>query len=353
MTTSNRIRRGARSIQIWAAVSTLVGTACIGVTNGDGPGLTRAGTTDDLGDLANSQCPPTPPDCFDESCVPACDEYWVCEDLGADGGKRCVSPGGGDGYPDGGGDTAWDCYSVAEFRVCDTTSEPDGSFPGRGPDPEYRNPSDPFPGDFDGTGETVCFYPTDDALDDVIVQARYAFQTVEGKDMVYIGLAFNEAFVDNTYGANSSDGYSGKKDFHTFKDLVGSDHVVVSLLDGNDELAMELKLDYISESGDMASGYRSLGVSGGDGDMKVGDEAHVLDAMSSLDRNFNELGCVETEDSPLESECPGWNNTVVYEVWVSADAFGAAGFGRPNLESVHASPSRLTNTVPVEPGPCI
>ena len=123
---------------------------------------------------------------------------------------------------------------------------------------------------------------------------------------------------------------------------------------------MHFALDYIDENEDAPCGYSSAGVSDGDGEMIVGDEAHVLAASSSLDRNLNGCGYCLTETSP----CPGpdytptaaepnWDYRMVYEVWVSTEAFDASGFCDVDIDYVHASPSKAEdNTIEVDPDDC-
>ena len=44
---------------------------------------------------------------------------------------------------------------------------------------------------------------------------------------------------------------------------------------------------------------------------------------------------------------------MVYELWIDADAFGEAGFCRPDIEYVHASPAKSSmDTIIVEPDDC-
>ncbi len=46
---------------------------------------------------------------------------------------------------------------------------------------------------------------------------------------------------------------------------------------------MDIKMDYLSEDGGTASGYRNLGVGGGEGNVLLGDAAtNVLDSMTSF-----------------------------------------------------------------------
>ena len=317
-----------------------------------------------------------------------CPDYWICENI--PGGKRCYTPGadypdggdwrcydeggvtvcegdhfpdggGADGwncesrgdlvicrdgspdYPDGGGDGEWDCYYESEFRVCDSGGDLPGGGGGGGGGGGFDYPDE---------GEGWCFYPADGSTDGPpIVVGGFAFETVGGRSAAHIVLIFSEGFVDNSYGANSSDGYRGGHNGHTFRDLVSSDHAEVGFTNGSGTEVLRAKFDYISP-GSAASGYDALGVTGGDGSMMSGDASAVLDASSSLDRILNERGCVFLESSPTRAECPTWDNRVVYEMWIDMAVFGASGLGAPVLTSVHASPSRTTDTIPVIPGPC-
>jgi hypothetical protein len=148
---------------------------------------------------------------------------------------------------------------------------------------------------------------------------------------------------------------------HTFQDLLGSDHAELQLLDANGAVSMHFKLDYISESDEAASGYASLGVSGGEGKLIVGEPEWVLATATSIERNLEACGLGSfTENSPAtdaaytpNADASDWDYRVAYEIWVASDAFGSAGFGSALIENVHASPSKLEgNTVDVVPAPC-
>src|ERR1041385_4051479 len=82
-----------------------------------------------------------------------------------------------------------------------------------------------------------------------------------GASATTVRFTFSKNFVDNTYGANSI-GWGQRG--HQFKDLVGSDHVILALYNGDGTDVMEPKIDYISQDSSAPSGYRTLGVSGGD-----------------------------------------------------------------------------------------
>lgn len=201
-------------------------------------------------------------------------------------------------------------------------------------------------------GHTTYFYATSNLSGSPIAKAFHSFDPVAlSGGAYYVAVTFSVEFVDNTYGANSSSGYRKDKE-HNFRDLVGSDHVIVGFEDPDGNLLYEIKLDYLAEDDTMGSGYSSGGVWDGDGKMLLGPDDLVLDATSSLDRNLNERGCVYLEDSPAENDpaCPDWDRLVTYEVWLSAEHFEDTGFGRPVLDHVHASPSRTDSTVPVTPG---
>jgi hypothetical protein len=148
---------------------------------------------------------------------------------------------------------------------------------------------------------------------------------------------------------------------HTFNDLVGSDHAEIELLDGDGEVVVHFQLDYISESATALSGYASLGVSGGEGKLILGEPEWILATATSIDRNLNACGLGDfLESSPAtdESYTPNlaasdWDYRVAYEIWVSTDAFAGAGFGSALIENVHASPSKADgDTADVLPAPC-
>lgn len=262
--------------------------------------------------------------------LPEDEAYWVCE---AQGDEVTCTTGSYVPATDAGGDGVWDCWYEGEFVIC-VSGDDESEGPPDGPE---------VPDD----GADICFFAVEDPEGPPLVTGWYEFEVIDGIHAVHIALAFNEGFVDNTYGENTSPGYD-----HKFRDLVGSDKAVVAFLNGDGEVVFEGKFDYISESDDAPSGYDCFGVTDGDGKVEEGEESDVLAATSSLDRNLNELGCVFLEDSPAAGECPGWDYRVVYEMWLDASIFGASGFREVHMNEVHASPSRTENTIEIEPGPC-
>ncbi len=165
-------------------------------------------------------------------------------------------------------------------------------------------------------------------------------------------------FVDNTYGVNAI-GWPGRgrdgNGNHTFSQLVGSDHIQMAMFDATGAKAMEFDEDYLSASTTVPSGYRSLGVTGGDGKMLQGSAANVVGATTSLDQNFNHFGYVLTSDSPATDanytpnpSYPNWVFDVSYDVTLNPAAFGSAGFGYPRITDMHASPSKTgSNSEPL------
>ena len=91
---------------------------------------------------------------------------------------------------------------------------------------------------------------------------------------------------DNSYGMNAV-GWPGG---HKFGDLVGSDQAVFEFKDKNGNVVLNFDLDYISAAAGTPSGYASLGVSGGEGNMNVGSASHVLAWNTSLARSLNDTG---------------------------------------------------------------
>lgn len=245
--------------------------------------------------------------------------------------------GGGDdgqGAADAGGDEAIDPVGPGFPCAGDETSD------------------DPLVG-----GDLRCFGNVEDPDAGPVVVIEYAFEIYDGIDAVHVRLTFDPDFVDNTFGDNAM----GWDRDHKFKDLVGSDHARVVLLDTTGEIVFDLELDYLSEDPDAPCGYSSLGIDGGSGDVNVGDADAVLGWMTSLDENLNARGyCDYTEDSPATDDsctpnpdAPDWDFRVVYDVWVRADAFDPVGFGTAHMDSVHASPSKAeSNTITVTPSDC-
>lgn len=189
-------------------------------------------------------------------------------------------------------------------------------------------------------------------------------------DSVYMVLAIDKDFVDNTYGANAI-GWPGG---HTFGNLTGSDHAQFLGYDANDNLVLDFKVDYLTSTTINAahpSGYASLGVTGGEGDVNIGSAANITAWGTSMDYSMNQtsycsggvctsLGTDLEVDSPAtdafytpNATYPDWIFDVIYEVKINKAAFGAAGFGSLDVPYIHASPSKAgNNTIIAEPGVC-
>lgn len=215
-----------------------------------------------------------------------------------------------------------------------------------------QDPAPTFP------GTLVCLTDVDamDPATPPIAVIEHNFEDYMGTPAVHIRLTFDPAFVDNTFGTNAVGWDRG----HKFKDLVGSDHAQVLMLDASGQVVFDVDIDYIEEDASAPCGYSSGGVTEGSGKINVGDEAAILAWRTSLDENLNDRGYCLTADSPVSDEMctpdplyPDWDFRVVYEIWVAVSAFDPAGFGSAHMDSVHASPAKGgNNTVVVEPTPC-
>ncbi|HRK26831.1 MAG TPA: Calx-beta domain-containing protein, partial [Chitinophagales bacterium] len=203
---------------------------------------------------------------------------------------------------------------------------------------------------FDGI---QCFIGTNNPT---AVQAQSTWTINQAANTVTIRTTLSKTFVDNTYGTNKI-GWPGS---HTFSNLTGSDYLQIALLDNTNTKRLEFKMDYMSSSSSAPSGFRSLGVTGGDGNMIFGSTSNVLNVVTSLDANFNQFGYVLTTNSPATNSnydpnptYPNWIFDVWYEVTVNLSVFGPSGFGKPNITGVHASPSKTgNNSEPVSPTCC-
>jgi len=208
-------------------------------------------------------------------------------------------------------------------------------------------------------GTSLCLVPTDPTYGTTpLAVIEHELVTYMGVPAVHIRIVLDPTFADNTYGTN----IVGWMRDHRFGDLVGSDHVEVVALNANGEVIFDFWLDYLTADDTAPCGYSSLGVSGGEGRVNLGDETAILAWTSSIDDNLNARGYCDAYlvDSPAtDAMCtpnpaaPDWDYRVVYEVWIARSAFDPVGFGSAYMSSVHASPSKFdTNTVEVEPGEC-
>ncbi len=235
--------------------------------------------------------------------------------------------------------------------------EPDDGDDSGGFEPQFPcggdNASDPLVG-----GDAVCLGDETGGGDGAPLAAiEWAFELYDGVEAVHIRLTMNPDFIDNSYGETAVGWDRG----HKFKDLVGSDHAELILLDADGAVVFQLKLDYLSEDPDAPCGYGSLGPFGGDGKVREGDEAAILGWSTSMDENLNERGyCEYTTDSPAtddactqNQDAPDWDFRMVYDLWVARSAFDPAEFGSATMDQVHASPSKgPDNTVTVTDGDC-
>jgi len=179
----------------------------------------------------------------------------------------------------------------------------------------------------------------------------------EGPNTITLRTIYAKTFCDNTYGDNTI-GWGSTS--HTFDKLRGSDKLELALYDANGALALQFELDYIDDGGQGVSGYGTGGVTDGDGDMITGNAAYILDVKTSLSENFNTYGYVLLDDSPATDDnytvnpnYPNWIYEIWYEVTVDLAAFGAAGWGYPEITDFHASPSKTgNNSEPVEFSEC-
>jgi hypothetical protein len=196
-------------------------------------------------------------------------------------------------------------------------------------------------------------------------------------DRVYVRYEQSRNINDNSYGTTrvgwGAYAPSGKN--HNFADLVGSDKAEFAFTNADGTQVLRFVMDYITRSnlGAPPSGYRSLGVTGGDGSMIAGNASSILAYTTSLARNLNDTGyCVGGNcgaggtdllaNSPptvgpndytfSDATYDQWDFTNAYEVVIDGAAFGgAANFGTVALVTAHNSPPKAGNNA-LSPVPC-
>ncbi|GAF94933.1 unnamed protein product, partial [marine sediment metagenome] len=110
--------------------------------------------------------------------------------------------------------------------------------------------------------------------------------------------------IDNSYGANSigwGKGIAPSGKNHKFKDLKGSDKAQFRFTDGLGNVALEVVLDYITETSKNSGVYASLGVTGGDGKVLTGLGANVLEWGTSMAHNMGTFSSTPSLDLTVDS----------------------------------------------------
>jgi hypothetical protein len=216
---------------------------------------------------------------------------------------------------------------------------------------------------------TLCFSGDGDKTpEDPSAVIEQVIEKLNGVSYVHIRVTFDPSFTDNTYGAGAQ-GWPAKRG-HTFVgDLTKSDHTELLLTNGESDTVMNFKIDLVTADPTTECGFGSLGVTGGDGSVIVGDPKDVLAVVTSSERNLNGCGYCKsaacgpsgdcTVDSPPtdakftpNAATPSWDYRVVYETWIALDAFGSAGFGQAYITYTHSSPAKGTDTIMVASTPC-
>ena len=186
--------------------------------------------------------------------------------------------------------------------------------------------------------------------------------TAEDATSYYFAFAQSVHVNDNTYGSNGI-GWESRKNGHTLKDLLQSDHMKAVLTDGNGGVVYDFTLDYATDDakGRTIGNVDSLGVTGGDGSIRTGDPTTVT-ASSSLDWNFNNASPTFTQKTlrnprrtpsntydsgtTADSRAP-WIYEIVYE-WSLPKAAFLGGIGALVISEVHNSPFKSGfNPVPI------
>jgi len=164
-------------------------------------------------------------------------------------------------------------------------------------------------------------------------------------DVVDIEVIFNPHFVDNTYG-DGSIGWPHRRG-HTFRDLYVSDHVELTVTNGDGDSVFHGRIDLLSATDKVQSGYACLGPFGGEGVIYKGNSSSVVSFGSSLDENINTYGYKLFENSPstdstfkVNGSFPYWQYYCIYRLTLDRNAFGESGYGQVRMTSVHASPSK-------------
>ena len=187
-----------------------------------------------------------------------------------------------------------------------------------------------------------------------------------------------DGFCDEDYSEFKDKDGDGQPDYHTFRDLFHSDHLIFDMIgvnaDGSTSTFFKAKMDLLAVDPSTPSGWGTGGVVGtgdfSDSSIYTGDASMVTSTKTSMDYNLNDLGCTDnivdngdgtwSGNSPSidenynqtgENACAGWDFGVWFEITIEESAIPPGGFYFPQIDSIHASPSKKQlNTLGVTPG---
>jgi|GEM_PF-638771 len=175
------------------------------------------------------------------------------------------------------------------------------------------------------------------------LQSHRLVNTIE--NTLTVRAIVEKGYVDNTYGA----GAVGWDNTQTLDSLITSDHLRLALYDMQAEKKLDMVIDYFSQDQQSPTGFSSLGVSGGEGYVVEGSDTNIINATTSINENFNTLGYVLINTSPLTDTTytpnllyPDWIFEVWYEATVKLNAFESSQFGYSDILELHASPNKET-----------
>jgi hypothetical protein len=151
---------------------------------------------------------------------------------------------------------------------------------------------------------------------------------------------------DNTYGANAIGwGAAGGR---SFQDLWHSDYAEFQFRNGGGDVVLQFRYDYLSPTAKEPSGYGTLGVSGGDGGIVVGNANRVIFVATSLSHQLNTVPFINqlpiyTVNSPALNDplSRSWEYRTIYTAVIDRRAFGPSEFGSVSLIEAHNSPAKI------------
>ena len=155
----------------------------------------------------------------------------------------------------------------------------------------------------------------------------------DGADDLRVRFVTSMSVNDNVYGTSSPT--SGWTKTHTFNNLVGSDKAVFEVRNAANTLVYAFAMDYVSASNLYPSGWGTLGVSGGEGRWTFGNQANVVDFVTSITTNLNQSPAYYnmTVNSPIGD--PNWENRMIYGFTIK-DGVGL----KPQVVDAHNSPTK-------------
>jgi hypothetical protein len=209
-----------------------------------------------------------------------------------------------------------------------------------------------------GDGYTILKHLSYTVEDVAEIQGGAKLWMAVNGGLLNVGLTVPKTLVDNSYGLTRV-GWGTKN--HKFQELVGSDKAQFIFRNANDQAQFDVTFDYLHALGDEKNDPPYVAdKTAKEFKVTTGNEAHVIDASSSMVYNWDTFGAAYPQYFGKDSNSPaaaddysgsvpnGWVFDVTYEFQVDWSTWNITQedlIRGDFVEILHASPNKVGKNV--------